>query len=73
MIYAKSLLAGVAALIVAALITWVILFRGPILKSLTDRGGDVGVVAVRFHPLSALGVALLVFAVGFYWEYRRAR
>jgi hypothetical protein len=72
MIYAKSLFAGVVALIVAAPIAWVILFGGPILKSLTDPTGDVGVVVVRFHPLPTLGLALLVFAAGFYWQYRRA-
>jgi hypothetical protein len=72
MIHAKSLLAGVVALIVAAPITWAILFLGQILKSLTARCGDVRVAAVRFHPLPTLGVALLVFASGLYWQYRRA-
>jgi hypothetical protein len=71
-VYAKSLLAGMVALIAAALIAGVILFGGPILKSFTNLGGDTGVFVVRFYPLPTLGLALLVFAAGFYWEYRRA-
>jgi Na+-driven multidrug efflux pump len=75
MIYLKSLLAGAVALIVAALITCVFLFARPVLKLLTDRheGGDVGVYVVHLHALPVAGVSLLVFAIGFYWQYRRAR
>lgn len=64
MVYVKSVLAGIAAMIVAALI--VVLY---LLYEVSGIwGGYVGL------DLSAiLCVLILVFAGGFWWQYRRAR
>jgi hypothetical protein len=70
MIYAKSVLAGVVALIVAALIGCVLFFGGLGLKLLTDGGAFV---VVHWHLWRALAISLLIFATGFCWQYRRAR
>jgi hypothetical protein len=73
MIYIRSILAGVAALIIAALITGLIVFGGPLMKTLTSPAGSggIGFFVVGFHPLHVLGISLLIFAAGFFWQYRR--
>jgi hypothetical protein len=67
MIYLKSFLAGLATLILAALLAYGILFARVEMSS----GEGVGVVEGPGWPVPA--VALLVFAVGFFWQYRRMR
>jgi len=73
MVYLKSLLAGVAALIVAALVICVAFFAGAAAKLLAPRaaGGDTYFVVLHWHLWPTLGVSLLVFAAGFWWQHRR--
>jgi hypothetical protein len=75
MVYRKSVLAGVGAVMLAALIYCLFLFGVLFLKSMADSDGGVtfSVAAVHVHPLPTLGAALLIFGAGFYWQYRRAR
>jgi hypothetical protein len=74
MIYVKSLLAGVAgvaALLVAAILCfciYVVLF-GPKTPPGTTVGWDVRIFTAQ--PLFWLTL-LLAFATAFYWEFRRA-
>jgi hypothetical protein len=67
MIYLKSFLAGLAALILVALLAIGILFARMEMSS--DEG--IGVVSGPGWPV--LAVSLLAFAVGFFWQYRRTR
>jgi hypothetical protein len=67
MIYVKSLLAGLAALILVALPGIGILFATVEMSS----GGGIGVIVGPGWPLVA--ISLLAFAAGFFWQYRRAR
>ena len=74
MIYLKSVLAGVGALLAASVlyfyIYYVVLIR-PTLPQMppgTSVGLDVRVFDLPFFSL----IAVLAFAIGFYWEFRRA-
>ena len=76
MIYVKSFLAGLAALIMlAALIVGVLFFAPPVMAMLTpssSQGGagwTVGAFACPMRPV--LIGALVTFAVAFYWTYKR--
>ena len=74
MVYFKSVLAGVAALLVASVlyfyIYYVVLIR-PGLQKLPP-GTGVGLdVRVFDLPLFCV-IAAIAFAIGFYWEFRRA-
>jgi hypothetical protein len=73
MIYVKSFLAGVVALILAAIITvCALFFGGPILGRLTHPDqGEVGFVVYGFHPWPVLTTATLIFAAAFYWTFKR--
>jgi hypothetical protein len=74
MIYLKSFLAGVGALVLAVLILAVVFLGGPLLRLfMTDQSGIGGMVVGGVHLLSALGISLLAFAGGFYWQFRRSR
>jgi hypothetical protein len=74
MIYVKSVLAGVAALFVASVLYFYIYYAFLIRPTLpkvppgTGVGWDVRVFDLPFFSL----IALLAFAIGFYWEFRRA-
>ncbi|PYT22127.1 MAG: hypothetical protein DMG57_36345 [Acidobacteria bacterium] len=74
MIYVKSVLAGVAALVVASVLyiyIYYAFFIRPELPKVppgTAVGLDVRVFNLPFFSL----IALLAFAIGFYWEFRRA-
>jgi hypothetical protein len=73
MIWIRSLLAGVAAALVALVIFVAVSFlplAGVVLMSRTTGSGGIGAVSVGSGP--ALLVALLAFAGGFYWQFRRA-
>jgi len=74
-IFAKSFLAGVAALIVSALLIYGLAVAGPrILELLPTNEGGVGVLEGPWIPLWLLLVAaLLIFAGGAYWYFRRAK
>ena len=74
MVYVKSVVAGVAALLVASVlyfyIYYVVLIRPTLPKM--PPGTSVGLdVRIFDLPLFSL-IAVLAFAIGFYWEYRRA-
>lgn len=76
MIYAKSLPAGVAALIVAALIIYALAVGVPLVMELIpSRKGGIGTYVIGpWIPIWSVAVgALLVFSAGFYWTFRRAR
>ena len=74
MIYVKSVLAGIAALLVASVLYFCIYYAFLIRPSLpklppgTGVGLDIQVFDLPFFSL----IALLAFAIGFYWEFRRA-
>ena len=77
MLYVKSLLAGIATLLLAVVIVIVALFlAGPILELLPhrDQGGvafDVYGVSPWLNIWVILIGALLIFAAGFYRAFRR--
>ena len=74
MIFVRSTLAGVAAVIVAALMIYGLAVRVPrILELIPSREGGIGVYEVGPFPMWPLGVvALLIFSGGFCWNFRRA-
>jgi hypothetical protein len=75
MIYLKSLLVGIIAAMAASVIYILVVFVLPILIPflLSRATGEVGAVAVgaSFSDGPVFGIALLAFAAGFYWEFRR--
>jgi hypothetical protein len=76
MIYVKSLLAGLAALIVAALIVCAVLVGYPLLKLFLHRDeGGVGfyMVGPWIHLWPLLIGASIIFAGAFYWSFRRGK
>ena len=71
MIYLKSVLTGVAAVIMA-LILFVAISLLPSFLQLQDAGsGGIGVAFVTFGPIFWM-VAALSFAGGFWWQFRRS-
>ncbi len=74
MIFVKSTLAGVAAVITAALVIYGLAVGVPrILELIPSREGGIGFYSVGPFPMWPLGVvALLIFSGGFYWNFRRA-
>ena len=74
MVYVKSVLAGVAALLVASVLYFYLYYAFLIRPTLpkvppgTAIGLDVRIFKLRLFWL----IALLSFAIGFYWEFRRA-
>ena len=73
MIYVKSVLAGVAALLGASVLYFYIYYAVVIRPTLPKEfHGMVGFDVRVFNlPLLCL-IALLAFALGFFWEFRRA-
>jgi uncharacterized membrane protein len=72
MIYLKSVLMGIAALIVA-LIVYVAISVLPLVAQWRDSGsGGIGIVSTNFTigPIFWI-VAALIFAAGFWWQFRR--
>jgi hypothetical protein len=74
MIFVKSTLAGVAAVITAALVIYGLAVGVPrILELIPSREGGIGGYSFGPFPMWPLGVvALLIFSGGFYWSFRRA-
>ena len=70
MIYLKSVLMGVAAL-VASLILFVAISVLPVLAQWRNSGSGGFGFAVDMGPIFWI-VAALIFAAGFWWEFRRA-
>ena len=76
MIYVKSLLAGVAALIAFALIVGAFFMAGPIVYLMRHQAeGGVGVYENSpFVPLWLILIgAALIFAAAFCWAFRRSK
>ena len=67
MIYLKSFLAGLAALIIVAVVGVGVMLARVLMAS---REG-IGVIAGPAWPIAA--ISLLAFAAGFFWQYRRNR
>jgi hypothetical protein len=74
MIYLKSILAGIAAVLLILILFVVLLFAIPLLLQLgTGTGsGGIGAVSSGFSELTFAGLVVLAFVGGFYWEFRRA-
>lgn len=69
-IYRKSILAGLTALTLAGLAVSAIVLLT--LHEVKNKFPDLPYsVEWRFRPWSVLGGALLVFALGFIWQFRR--
>jgi hypothetical protein len=66
MVFVKSVLAGVGAVIAAAIVATVAIAAGVFFW-----GGYVG--AVAFHGRNVLCAAALIFAFGFWWQWRKAK
>jgi hypothetical protein len=75
MIYLRSLLVGIMAAMVASVIYILAVFVLPVLMPflLSRVTGDVGAGATgaSFSSGPVLGIALVAFAAGFYWKFRR--
>jgi hypothetical protein len=72
MIYLKSVLMGIAALIVS-LILYVAISVLPLVAQWRDSGsGGIGIVSanITIGPVFWI-VAALIFAAGFWWQFRR--
>jgi hypothetical protein len=74
LIYLKSALAGFAAVLVSVVVLWVgltVMFTFVLPRWRSSGGiGAVSVGGLAIVPI--LAVVLAIFAVGFYWEFRRA-
>jgi hypothetical protein len=70
MIFLKSVLVGVVAVVLASILYIVIPVVAELLMSFREESG-IGAVAVGVGPLE-FGVGLLIFILAFWWEYRRA-
>jgi hypothetical protein len=74
MVYLKSVLAGFVALSVSIIVLWVglaVLFTFVVPR----WGKQMALVHISFGPIYSapiLGILLAIFALGFYWEFRRA-
>jgi hypothetical protein len=72
MVYAKSIVAGLGALIISSVL-FVVIYAAVVAATVAlPRGQTVGIDlrSVFVQPLFWV-IALLSFAAGFYWEYRR--
>ena len=74
MIYLKSFLAGMLAAVVASVLYILVVFVLPIaLPFLLSRvTGSGGVAAATFSTGPLLLIAILAFAFGSYWQFRRS-
>lgn len=77
MIYVKSFLVGIGAALVTSTIwiltRFVLPLVVPFLFSRATGTGSGGVSVVFLNSGEILGVALIGFAVGFWWQLRRVR
>ena len=71
MIYVKSLLAGVAALVAAAILYFGVLVASAFRKAPPGTVVGVDIRGFTRQPFFWL-IPLLAFATAFYWEFRRA-
>ncbi|MGP0072471.1 MAG: hypothetical protein ACLPWF_11135 [Bryobacteraceae bacterium] len=76
MIYVKSFLIGVAALIVVALVIGAFFLAAPIIGLMSHQAeGGVGIYVLGpFIPAWAiLTSAAVIFATAFYWSFKRSK
>lgn len=73
MIYLKSVLAGMVAALVASVIYILAVFVFPLLLPflLSRISVTGGAAAASFSDGPVLGIAVIAFAVGFSWQFRR--
>jgi hypothetical protein len=73
MIWIKSFLAGVAAVLAAFVVVILALFVFPFFLMMSRAGsGGIGAVSAGVSQLAVVVGVPLVFAGGFYWQFRRA-
>jgi len=68
MIYLKSILTGLAALILALLLVSAVLIGSSVIRSASP---GIGAVAGGVPLWPVLSVSILAFGAGFYWRYRK--
>ena len=71
MIYLKSILAGIAAVIVSVILCVAGFALMMFALSRRSGSGGIGAVSVSIGPI-VLILAILIFAAGFWWELQRA-
>ena len=74
MIYLKSVLVGMVAALVASVIYILAVLVLPLLLPflLSRIAGTGGAATAYFSEGSVLGIAIIAYAAGFYWTFRRA-
>ena len=74
MIYLKGILVGILVAVAASVLYVLAVFVLPLLLPflLSRITGTGGVAGASFSSGPVLGIALVGFAAGFYWEFRRA-
>jgi hypothetical protein len=73
MVYVKSILAGLAAVVVSAVVLPIVALMAPTVRY--RRGGYQGIgfdPSLLVHWPVAWVVGAVVFSAGFYWEFQRA-
>lgn len=73
MIYVKGILVGILAALAASVLYILAVFVLPLLLPflLSRITGNSGGAGASFSTGPVLGIALVAFAAGFYWEFRR--
>ena len=73
MIYLKSILAGIAAVIVSVILCVAGFALMMFALSRRSGSGGIGAVSVSIGPIVLMLaiLAILIFAAGFWWEFRR--
>jgi uncharacterized membrane protein YphA (DoxX/SURF4 family) len=74
MIYFKCTLAGLLAVLAAAILIVIVVVVGLSIASRSSQTGAIGWDPISLaKPLTWLGVVLAIFFVGFFWEFFRVR
>ena len=73
MIYLKGVVAGMVTALVASVIYILAVFVLPLLLPfvLSRIAGTGGAATASVSEGPVLGIAIIAFAVGFYWQFRR--
>jgi hypothetical protein len=71
MIFFKSILAGLGALVLGTLFAIAVLFGWPLWRTAVDSKDGVGFDVVGAHMRPILGIGLGIFAAGLCWQWRR--
>jgi hypothetical protein len=70
MIYVKSILAGLAALVVSVILCVAVFALSVYASSRGAGSGGIGAVTFTIGPIVFI-LAVLIFAAGFWWEFHR--